>query len=168
MHHITSQSGKTHDIEWNGHSAELQIGGATESVDLLAESPTKCHILWQHRSYNTEILDYNRENKTMRVKVNGRVYLVGIKDRFDDLLQSLGMEGTGTKKVKDVKAPMPGLVLDILVTAGQTVTKDSPLLILEAMKMENVIKSPTDGMIKKVTAIKGLPVEKNSILLEFE
>lgn len=168
MYHLTGQSGTTHTIEWNGKSAQLQLNGAAKTVDVLADSGAKCHILMDHKSYSTEILEYNKESKVARVKVNGRVYTISIKDRFDDLLKSLGMESAGTKKVKDIKAPMPGLVLDIMVASGQAVQKDSPLLILEAMKMENVIKSPAEGVIKKVTAVKGTAVEKNTVLIEFE
>jgi acetyl/propionyl-CoA carboxylase alpha subunit len=168
MYHLTGSSGTTHDIEWNGKSAQLQLNGAATTVDILSDGDSKCHILLDRRSYSTEILDYNKESKVARVKVNGRVYTITIKDRFDDLLKSLGMENAGVKKVKDVKAPMPGLVLDIMAAAGQTVQKDSPLLILEAMKMENVIKSPAEGVIKKVTAVKGTAVEKNAVLIEFE
>lgn len=168
MYHLTGQSGTTHDIEWNGKSAQLQLNGEAKTIDVLGDAGAKCHIVMDHKSYNTEILDYNKESKVARVKVNGRVYTISIKDRFDDLLKSLGMESAGAKKVKDIKAPMPGLVLDIMVEGGQTVQKDSPLLILEAMKMENVIKSPAEGVIKKVTAIKGTAVEKNAVLIEFE
>ena len=70
-------------------------------------------------------------------------------------------------KVKNIKAPMPGMVLNILVEDGDTVTKDQAVVILEAMKMENVIKSPVDGTIKKVGVTKGVAVEKNTILIEF-
>jgi biotin carboxyl carrier protein len=168
MHHITGNSGKTHDIEWNGRSAELILNGQSQSIDILAESVGKCHIIMDHRSYNTEIVEFNHETKTARVKVNGTVYTIAIKDRFDDLLKSLGMEVAGVKKIKHIKAPMPGLVLDIMIEEGQMVQKDSPLLILEAMKMENVIKSPTEGKIKKVVAMKSHAVEKNAVLIEFE
>jgi biotin carboxyl carrier protein len=71
-------------------------------------------------------------------------------------------------KVKEVKAPMPGLVLDIRVVPGQMVQKGDVLLILEAMKMENAIKSATDGVVKQVKAIKGQSVEKNQLMIVFD
>jgi biotin carboxyl carrier protein len=62
---------------------------------------------------------------------------------------------------------MPGLVINIVVSEGDAVEKDSPLLILEAMKMENVIKSAAPGIVKRVLATKGVAVEKGSVLIEF-
>jgi biotin carboxyl carrier protein len=91
-----------------------------------------------------------------------------LKDWYDELLKNLGMEAVGQKKLREVKAPMPGMVLNILVQAGDTVDKDTPLLILEAMKMENVIKCAAPAVVKKVLAVKGVAVEKNAVLIEFE
>lgn len=84
------------------------------------------------------------------------------------MLKSLGMETGASLKVKDVKAPMPGMVLSVIATVGQVVEKDTPLVILEAMKMENVIKSPAAGTVRRINAIQGNAVEKNTVLIEFE
>ncbi len=77
------------------------------------------------------------------------------------------MDSLNSSKVNEVKAPMPGLVLDIRVSEGDEVKKGDPILVLEAMKMENIIKSPTDGVIKKINVKKGLAVEKNQVLINF-
>jgi biotin carboxyl carrier protein len=71
------------------------------------------------------------------------------------------------KKVNDVKAPMPGMVFNVLVSEGQDIKKGDPLIVLEAMKMENVLKSPTDGTVKKIAVTKGVAVEKNQVLIQF-
>ncbi|MCL4125700.1 UNVERIFIED_CONTAM: hypothetical protein GTU68_028898 [Idotea baltica] len=63
---------------------------------------------------------------------------------------------------------MPGLILDINVKVGQEVIEDDALLILEAMKMENVLTAPRDGMIKSITVSKGDAVDKNQLLITFE
>jgi biotin carboxyl carrier protein len=83
------------------------------------------------------------------------------------LLHSLGLDSLASKKVNDIKAPMPGMVLNILVTEGQEVKKGDGLIVLEAMKMENILKSPTDGVIKKIAITKGVAVEKNQLLIQF-
>ena len=63
---------------------------------------------------------------------------------------------------------MPGLVLEILVEPGHSVNAGDPLMILEAMKMENVLKSPGQAIVKSVEVVKGAPVEKNQVLIHFE
>ena len=73
-----------------------------------------------------------------------------------------------TQKVGDIKAPMPGLVIEVAVEIGQTVTKGDKVLILEAMKMENVIKAAGDGVVKAIHTTKGQPVEKGQLLIEME
>lgn len=83
------------------------------------------------------------------------------------LRKRVGMS-TGGELQKIVKAPMPGLVLDIMVTAGEVVTKDQPLLIIEAMKMENIIKAPGEGTIKAVNVESKASVEKGDSLVELE
>ncbi|MBY0435500.1 MAG: acetyl-CoA carboxylase biotin carboxyl carrier protein subunit, partial [Cyclobacteriaceae bacterium] len=70
-------------------------------------------------------------------------------------------------KVNAVKAPMPGLIIDLRVNAGDTVKTGDPLLVLEAMKMENIIKAPGDGTVKQVKIKKGDSVEKGQLLIEF-
>lgn len=168
MLHATINGKKTIDIDWDGKKKSGKINEADFNWDAIEHGTSHLHIIHHNRSFNAEIVTLNAESKEVVVKVNGNVYTVQLKDRFDDLLKSLGMEGAGAKKLKDLKAPMPGMVLDILVAEGTTVEKDTPLLILEAMKMENVIKSPAAGVVKKVNAVKGTAVEKNSVLLEFQ
>ena len=77
------------------------------------------------------------------------------------------MDNLAAAKVNEIKAPMPGLVLDIRVAEGDEVKKGDSILVLEAMKMENIIKSPTDGIIKKINVKKGIAVEKNQVLIHF-
>jgi biotin carboxyl carrier protein len=78
------------------------------------------------------------------------------------------MENMNNQKVNEVKAPMPGLVLNILVEPGQEISKGDGLFVLEAMKMENIIKSPTDAIVKSIEVEKGIAVEKNQVLVKFE
>ena len=80
----------------------------------------------------------------------------------------MGMDALAAKKVNDLKAPMPGLVLDIRVKVGDVVKKGEPLVVLEAMKMENILKATNDVVIKKIAVEKGNAVEKNQLLLLFE
>jgi biotin carboxyl carrier protein len=94
--------------------------------------------------------------------------LVNVKDRFDILLEQLGMANAGVAKVNDLKAPMPGLIVSIQVQVGDNIKKGDSLLILEAMKMENVLKATGEGKIKNIKVNTRQNVEKNQVLIEFE
>lgn len=120
------------------------------------------------KQHQVELIHLDRETNEITVSVGGTKYTVSVKSDLDLLLEKMGM-GPGSSAVQSkVKAPMPGLVIDVLVSVGQEVVKDEPLLILEAMKMENVIKAPRDGAIKSVGVEKGNAIEKNTLLVEFD
>jgi acetyl/propionyl-CoA carboxylase alpha subunit len=140
---------------------------AAAGLDLIQVGPGGFHILKDSISYNAEVVKADYEEKAFTLKINGHLYEVKVQDKFDLLLQQLGMSNGAGKQVKDLKAPMPGLILDIKVAEGQTVQKGDPLIILEAMKMENIIKAPADGTVKQIKARKGDSVEKNQVLLSF-
>jgi biotin carboxyl carrier protein len=70
--------------------------------------------------------------------------------------------------VSDLKAPMPGLVLQILVEPGQEIKKGDKILILEAMKMENAIKAPADAIVAQIHINPGTAVDKNQLLITFQ
>ena len=80
----------------------------------------------------------------------------------------MGLSVGNSQKIKEVKAPMPGLVLDILVETNQTISKGDALLILEAMKMENVLKAEGDGIIKSIEVSKGAAVDKGQVIIEMQ
>ena len=102
-----------------------------------------------------------------QIKINGNTYGATVVDKFDELLKKMGFQNGAAGKVSEVKAPMPGLVLDVAVIVGGVVQKGDRVLVLEAMKMENVIKSPADGTIASVEVEKGDTVEKNEVMVRF-
>jgi biotin carboxyl carrier protein len=167
MIHATVNQKATFDLEISDSGNQISVNGAPVTIDRKEVEKGHFHLLKDNRSYNAEVISLNKEEKRVVVKVNGQSFSVQLKDRFDDLLKSLGMESTGAAKLKEIKAPMPGMVLQILVEADQEVEKDTPLIILEAMKMENVIKAPAAGKVKRVATEKGIAVEKNALLIEF-
>lgn len=141
------------------------IDGKAFKFDLANSGNGNLHFLVDNKSYQAKVLSVDREQKKVEVKINSTPYLIEVKDHLDLLLAKLGMESSNQSGAKDVKAPMPGLILDILVAQGQEVKKGDHLLILEAMKMENVIKCPADGVVSSLLATKGESVEKGKILL---
>ena len=143
------------------------LNGKEFKADIIKVRDDVYHLLKDNVSYNLEVVKHIPEEKKLVVKINNTPYSLDIKDNYDDLLHSLGLDSLASKKVNDIKAPMPGMVLNILVTEGQEVKKGDGLIVLEAMKMENILKSPTDGVIKKIAITKGVAVEKNQLLIQF-
>jgi biotin carboxyl carrier protein len=135
--------------------------------DLQKISENHYHILFNNKSYSAEIVNLNHETKTVQVKINGHPYQIKLQDRFDLLLEKMGINGNSKNQINSLKAPMPGLILDVKVQQGDQIKVGDSLIVLEAMKMENIIKSPREGVIKSISIKKGQSVEKNQILLEF-
>jgi biotin carboxyl carrier protein len=125
------------------------------------------HILMNNQSFRAEIVEMDVARKRLTIKINGRHYPVILKDKFDVLLEKMGMNANAGSRVNHVRAPMPGLIIELKVKDGDQVKAGETLLILEAMKMENIIKSPGDAVVKSVKVRMGEGVEKNQVLIEF-
>lgn len=138
------------------------------SLDLIKTGENTFHLLKNGVSYHIKILDSNFNKGTYTISVNGSEHKASIRTPLDELIEKMGFAITGGKNVDSIAAPMPGLILDILVEEGQEVNKEDQLIILEAMKMENIITSPRDGVIKKISVSKGDAVDKKQLLIEFQ
>ncbi|MCC6684237.1 MAG: acetyl-CoA carboxylase biotin carboxyl carrier protein subunit [Bacteroidia bacterium] len=156
-------NGKTFEIEQK--QGQFTLNGQPVLMDWKPLRENVYHLILNHQSYTIELLEADAALKTLALMVNGRKTEVQLKDAFDQLLSQLGFDLAAANKVNDVKAPMPGLVLNIFVEPGQAIKKGDSLLVLEAMKMENVLKSPGDGTVTKVMVKAKDKVEKNQVLL---
>lgn len=156
-----------HSFNISVDTNELKVNDEIIVIDHQFLDANKSHVLYKNKSYTIELVELNKEDKIAVIKVNGNSHYLTIEDQFDQLLKKLGMDNLATNKILQIKAPMPGLVLSVLVAEGTEVKKGENLLVLEAMKMENMIKSPTDGIIKKMEIKQGDKVEKNQILINF-
>ncbi len=163
---VLTPGGKTQRIKFNGPLSGT-VNDLPFDLDLLTLKAGSFHVLKDNRSWNIEVVRLDPDTKSVTLSINGNKYTLQVKDQYDLLLHNLGLDNLNNKKVNDLKAPMPGLVLRIEVAEGQTVKKGDPLLVLEAMKMENILKSPGDLTIKKVIVKKGVAVEKNQVLINF-
>lgn len=151
----------------NGNTFDLRESDL-HKLDAVRVDASKFHILKDSKPYKVEIVSADFISKRYTVKVNNNTYEVAISNDLDQLISSMGIERGKTKIVNAIKAPMPGLILEISVEVGQTVKENDPLLILEAMKMENSFLSPRDGIIKSIAVEKGHAVDKGQLLIEFE
>jgi biotin carboxyl carrier protein len=163
MHKITVNN--EHDFNINNENHVLTANDAALQQDLQILADGRISMLLNNQSFEAELVKMDKENKTVTVSVNGRHYECRIQEPIDLVLNSLGMNNMNTRKVNDIKAPMPGLILKIMVTPGQEVKKGDPVLILEAMKMENVFKAPADAVIKEIKISERAAVEKGQVLV---
>ncbi len=124
-------------------------------------------VLYNGRSYNAEVVSIDADTKSIALKINGQRIELAAKDRVDLLLERMGLSNAAIKKVNELKAPMPGLIVDIRVVPGQAVLKGDPLLVLEAMKMENILKAPADGTVSSLKVNLRDNVQKGQVLVQF-
>jgi biotin carboxyl carrier protein len=145
----------------------LTVNGEKLTLDIARIDGKYFHVIFRDKSYRAEIVATDKTLKVVTVKINGRRYNVNVKNKFDLLLEKMGMQNGVSGKLNSIKAPMPGLIIELKVKDGDVVKQHDPLLILEAMKMENIIKAPGDGVVRHVKVQKGNSVEKNQVLIEF-
>jgi acetyl/propionyl-CoA carboxylase alpha subunit len=157
---------QTFDIQ--SDKAGISVNNLPFAWDMVEIKDGNFHIIYNNRSYNAEILEADYKSKSFLIKINNSKYSIELKDRFDILLDQLGMSNANAAKVNDIKAPMPGLIVDIKVEIGDIVKKGDTILILEAMKMENVLKASGEGKIKAIKVSVKQNVEKNQVMIEFE
>lgn len=125
-------------------------------------------VILDERSYTAQVINIDKDAKKVKILIEQQVYEVAIEEPIDQLLAAMGINHGTTRKVNDIKAPMPGLVLKVLVSPGQAIKKGDPVLILEAMKMENVFKATADAIVKEIKVSERTAVEKGEILVILE
>lgn len=148
---------------------ELQCSTSdVDSLDSILVNENTLHVLDKNSAFDVEIIHSNFLNKTITLSINGNIYDVKLEDEYDQQIKKMGLLAVTTQKLNEVKAPMPGLIVDVLVEVGQEVIEGTPLLVLSAMKMENVILAQGEGIIKSVEVKKDDAVEKGQLIIEME
>lgn len=146
-----------------------EVNGEIYKWDVSGISPNSWSVIDENGNSFSVVLDeYSADSKKYTFKIAGQVIEVTEQSEFDLLLKELGISSGGTKKLKEIKAPMPGLVLNVLVSEGQEVAEGDVIVILEAMKMENVIKSSTAARVKSIRVKKGDTIDKGEVMVTFD
>ena len=161
------EKNETLQVKSNDFLFSLSVKEA-EEANLVKRNDNDYHIIKNNRSVNARVMETDATGKKITVEVEGETFEVEIKDELDQVLQQMGFGSVSQKHIKKIKAPMPGLVLEISVKEGQEVLEGEKLLILEAMKMENSIVIHANATIKKINIKKGQAVEKGQVLIELE
>lgn len=139
--------------------------GELAGLDCYTEDGVHFHILDRHRSLDARVESFDSEQRAYVIQIGGDRFKVVLKDQHDMLVDRLGLTQSAATAASDVYAPMPGMVLEVLVETGQSVESGQPVLILEAMKMENIIKTASAGTVEILNATQGDSVEKGQLLV---
>lgn len=144
--------------------SEEEIG----QLDVQQKSENAVHLIHENKSVDVKIISTDFINKKYTISVNSNHYQIEIGTPLDTLINSMGLAKGPITAINDIKAPMPGLILDVSVKPGDLVNEGDYLLVLEAMKMENTLTAPRNGMVKAVSIKKGDTVDKGQLLIEME
>jgi acetyl/propionyl-CoA carboxylase alpha subunit len=172
MSHTDSTGYGTYHVHVGAHSFQITVDA--DGVRVGGE-PVACSFESLNSNYATMILDgrsvaivwEHLEGDAVRITIEGQVYDARLMDKSALLRERLGMSVAEEATEREVRAPMPGLVLDVLVEAGMRVRAGDGLIVLEAMKMENELRAASDGIVRVVHVVAGEAVQKNAVLVEF-
>lgn len=138
-----------------------------ETLDVISDNEIS-NIIFNNKSVEVKTLETDFNNKIYTLSINGNRYQVKIENMLDALISKMGLS-LGNASVEDeIHAPMPGIILEVNVSEGDTIKKGDFLCVLEAMKMENTLTAPRDGVVKSVNISKGETVDKGKLLIEFQ
>ena len=157
---------KTFSIELT--QGQFTVDGKAVPADISKIGPGRYHFISNFKTYLVEIVSGEPKSKKYEIKVNGITYPIELSDKMDMLLKKMGIEVNSEERTVAINAPMPGLILNIAVEAGDTVEPGDKLLVLEAMKMENVIKAPVKAVVGQIKVKMGQSVEFGQRLIQFE
>lgn len=166
MLQIKVNNGSPFEIEKDG--TQWLINGQAAGADIQWQPNGQVSLLLDNKSYTGQVEKIDKDNKELVLRIEGQRYTLAIREDIDLLLDKMGINLAAMQKAAPLKAPMPGLVLKVLVSPGQVVQKGDGLLILEAMKMENVLKATGTATIKAIRAEEKSAVEKGTVLIEME
>ena len=155
---------RTFEPNLDGHAAEIN----GEKWEWVPQGNNRALLVGPQNTLSIDVVSVNREQRRVTIQYKGMKHEFKVSEPLDELLKSMGLDNAMQTKISELKAPMPGLVLDVLVSPGQAVQKGDKLLVLEAMKMENAIKAPADAVVGAIRCEKGQAVDKNQVLLSFD
>lgn len=150
---------------------ELNFDLTSEDVkdlDIIPTGPNSYHFIYQHQSIIVRVTHQDRDQRYFEMEIGGNKYRISIETALDQLIEELGFSIGDTASINQVNAPMPGLILEVMVHQGQEVEQGDPLLVLEAMKMENTIVAPRQGIVKDLLVEAGQTADKGQLLLELD
>jgi biotin carboxyl carrier protein len=153
-------------LEYRSERYFVTINGHAYTVKHTRLGESRALLLIDNESLEVDIHTH-RGNGERDVFMAGMEIRALIEDyAVSQMRKAAGISHAPTENV--LKAPMPGLVVEVKVRPGDQVAKGQPLVVVEAMKMENIIKAKHAAVVRAVKVAAGTSVEKGDPLLEFE
>lgn len=137
-----------------------------EQLNIVENADGSFHLIYENRSFNIEVLESDYLGKRYVLNINEKEIALSLKDELDLAIEKMGFSTRSASSGGTILSPMPGLVIKIARAVGDKVVKGDMLLILEAMKMENIIKAPADGVVESIFVVEGDTVAKKQKLIE--
>ncbi|WP_234572535.1 acetyl-CoA carboxylase biotin carboxyl carrier protein subunit [Rhodohalobacter sp. 614A] len=166
MHFESKINGDVFNVELNDQQTEAVVDDTTIPLEVIVQKSGRMLFRTGTKLYKIDNIEVNGHN--ISFTINGSYFEATVKDEQDLLLEKLGFHSGAAASAGSLNAPMPGKILELLITEGVSVEEAQPVLILEAMKMENELKSPTNGVVSKLHVQQGDNVEKNQLLIDIE
>ena len=145
---------------------KIKYMGETVQLKLYEDPNGFSYVLWKNKKYPLEIIE-KKQNK-ITVMLNGVWHTFTIETPFSLKRKKFLESQAGSSASVNLEAPMPGKIVEILVEEGAEINAGEPVLILEAMKMQNEISSHVDGIVKKIVIRKNDSVMKDDLLMEID
>ena len=167
MRYVATLDGAEHEIEVEELSAEsfaIRLGEHRFEADLRQVGPASFSVILDNRSFDFDVV---REGEEIVVASRAGATRLTLVDAARRALRAGARRREVSGRV-EIKAAMPGRVVNVLVVAGDEVKRDQGVLILEAMKMENELKTPKDGKVIEVKVVAGQTVEKGELMIVIE
>ena len=161
MKYITTMNGKKFEVEIRNDNT-IWVNGKQRAIDFLSLEPTLFSLIMDNAQH--EVVVENRED-AVEVLMSGRLYTGTVLDERAQLVRSRRGGDAADSGEVTVRAPMPGLIVAVLVTEGDQVKAGQTLVILESMKMQNELKAPRAGTVQRVSTQSGVTVEQRKVLV---
>ncbi len=162
----TSRKGETTELDLNEQKHEITLDGKSHTYRFHRQENGRYLLRLGTKLYKIDNVSYDK--RTIEFTLNGTWCKTEVRNEQDLLLDEMGFKTAAELGEGELNAPMPGKILEILVSEGDEVELGDPVAILEAMKMENELKAPVAGTITKIAVSEGDSVEKNVLILEIE
>jgi len=154
------------ELELLDESGEVQFGDKKQSYQFHRQENGRYLLRMGPKLYKIDNVEYDKH--TVTFTLDGHWYEVDVRNEQDLLLDRLGFKRAGEIGEGELNAPMPGKILEVLVSEGDEVELGEPVAILEAMKMENELKAPIKGTVTSISVAEGDSLDKNAVILEIE